>query len=74
MRLFDRVKDFDARATRANRGTLAEADARAVADALGLLARLLMPFAPHVGEELWLAAGVDGQAPWPEVAATPVGT
>jgi leucyl-tRNA synthetase len=69
MRLFDRIEDFEARATRANRGQLADADARAVADALGLLARLLMPFAPHVGEELWIAAGGEGQqAPWPDVA------
>jgi len=72
MRLFDRIKDFDAKATRANRGEIAPADAHAVADALALLARLLMPFAPHVGEELWLASGRaedDGTAPWPAPAA-----
>jgi leucyl-tRNA synthetase len=71
MRLFDRIKDFDAKATRANRGETSPADARAVAEALALLARLLMPFAPHVGEEIWLAsarAGADGAAPWPETA------
>jgi leucyl-tRNA synthetase len=71
MRLFDRIKDFDAKATRANRGEISAADARAVAEALALLARLLMPFAPHVGEEIWLAsarAGADGAAPWPETA------
>jgi leucyl-tRNA synthetase len=68
MRLFDRIKDFDTKATRANRGELAAIDAHAVADALALLARLLMPFAPHVGEELWLSSdrAVDGgAAPWP---------
>jgi leucyl-tRNA synthetase len=72
MRLFDRIEDFDAKATRANRGEIPPADARAVADALALLARLLMPFAPHVGEEIWLAsgrAGDDGTAPWPEVSS-----
>jgi leucyl-tRNA synthetase len=71
MRLFDRIKDFEARATRANRGQLAEADARAVADALALLAQLLTPFAPHVGEELWIASGRGDSSgtdvPWPEL-------
>ncbi len=73
MRLFDRIKDFEAKATRANRGELATADARAVADALTVLAELLTPFAPHVGEELWLASGRTGgadQPPWP-AAPTP---
>ena len=71
MRLFDRIKDFDAKATRANRGQIPAEDARAVAEALALLARLLMPFAPHVGEELWLASerGDGSLAPWPEVNA-----
>jgi leucyl-tRNA synthetase len=75
MRLFDRLEDFDAKATRANRGEISAADARAVAEALALLARLLMPFAPHVGEEIWLAsarAGADGSAPWPEAAPAAV--
>jgi leucyl-tRNA synthetase len=57
MRLFDRIKEFEAKAIKANRGELSAVDARAVADALALLALLLMPFAPHVGEEVWLAAG-----------------
>jgi leucyl-tRNA synthetase len=37
-----------------------------------VLAQLLMPFAPHVGEELWLASGAatSGEpAPWPTIAA-----
>ena len=71
MRLFDRIKDFEARAIRANRGQLAEADARAVADALALLAQLLTPFAPHVGEELWIASGRGDASgtdvPWPQL-------
>jgi leucyl-tRNA synthetase len=68
MWLFDRIKDFEARATRANRGRLAEADARAVAEALALLAQLLTPFAPHVGEEIWSASGrgdSSGDVTWP---------
>ncbi len=68
MRLFDRIKDFEAKSIRANRGELAAGDAKAVADALTILAQLLTPFAPHVGEELWLASSQadPGQdAPWP---------
>ncbi len=65
MRLFERIEEFDAKSRRANRGELATGDARAVADALAVLAQLLTPFAPHVGEELWLASGAAGPAPWP---------
>jgi len=68
IRLFERIQEFEKRALRVQ-GELAGADARAVADALALLARLLMPFAPHVAEELWLAAGrgtPGEQAPWPQ--------
>jgi leucyl-tRNA synthetase len=39
-----------------------------------VLAQLLTPFAPHVGEELWIAsgAGAPGEdAPWPAPAAAP---
>ncbi|NLT06837.1 MAG: class I tRNA ligase family protein [Solirubrobacterales bacterium] len=74
VQLFERIVEFEGKATRANRGELAPADALAVADALSVLATLLTPFAPHVGEELWLAtrhgaAGVE-QA-WPAVADAP---
>jgi leucyl-tRNA synthetase len=72
MRLFDRIEEFESKARRANRGELAPADARAIADALTVLAQLLTPFAPHVGEELWLASGAatPGEpAPWPTIAA-----
>jgi leucyl-tRNA synthetase len=75
MRLFERIEEFEAKSRRANRGELAIADARAIADALTVLAQLLTPFAPHVGEELWLAshAGADGaEAPWPAAAAAAV--
>jgi leucyl-tRNA synthetase len=68
MRLFDRIKDFEAKSTRANRGQLAPGDAKAVADALTILTQLLTPFAPHLAEELWLAtnkANPGQDAPWP---------
>jgi leucyl-tRNA synthetase len=65
MRLFERVEEFEAKARRANRNELALADARAIADALTVLAQLLTPFAPHIGEELWLASGADGLPTWP---------
>jgi leucyl-tRNA synthetase len=69
MRLFDRIEEFETKSRRANRGDLALADARAIADALTVLAQLLTPFAPHVGEELWLASGATDPAPWPAAAA-----
>jgi leucyl-tRNA synthetase len=72
MRLFERIEEFEAKARRANRNELASADARAIAEALTVLAQLLTPFAPHVGEELWLAsgAGASGEyASWPIAAA-----
>jgi leucyl-tRNA synthetase len=72
MRLFERIEEFEAKARRANRNELSPADARAIADALTVLAQLLMPFAPHIAEELWLAtaAGASGaDAPWPTATA-----
>lgn len=74
MRLFDSVRSFESKATKANRGQLSDADARAVADALTILAQLLTPFAPHVGEELWLAsahARPGEDVPWPGVEPVP---
>ncbi len=68
MRLFERIEEFDAKSRRANRGELAPADARAIVDALKVLALLLTPFAPHVGEELWLASGAEGPMTWPAAA------
>ncbi|MEX2025091.1 MAG: class I tRNA ligase family protein [Thermoleophilaceae bacterium] len=77
IRLFESIQSFEAKATKANRGELPDADARAIADALTTLAQLLTPFAPHVGEELWLASahGQPGEdVPWPgiEPAAEPM--
>jgi len=71
MRLFERIEEFETKSRRANRGELATADARAIAAALTVLAQLLTPFAPHVGEELWLASGGDAgeQIPWPAPVA-----
>jgi len=74
MRLFERIEEFDAKSRRANRGELAAADARAIAAALAVLARLLTPFAPHVGEELWLATGAEGPASWPSGGRGPAST
>ncbi|HEU0019581.1 MAG TPA: class I tRNA ligase family protein [Thermoleophilaceae bacterium] len=65
MRLFERIEEFDEKARRANRGELAPADAHAIAAALTVLAQLLTPFAPHVGEEIWIASGAEGPATWP---------
>jgi leucyl-tRNA synthetase len=70
MRLFERIEEFEQKARRANRGELAPVDARAIAAALTVLAQLLTPFAPHVGEELWLASGGSAdQMAWPTVVA-----
>ncbi len=72
IRLFESIQAFEAKAAKANRGDLAPADARAIADALATLAQLLTPFAPHVGEELWLASGkaTPGEdIPWPGAAS-----
>jgi leucyl-tRNA synthetase len=69
MRLFERIEEFEQKARRANRGELTPVDGQAIAAALTVLAQLLTPFAPHVGEELWLASGGStDQMPWPTVA------
>jgi leucyl-tRNA synthetase len=68
IRLLDRIKDYEKRVIQ-HSGALCREDHEALREALGLMARVLMPFAPHVGEELWQAsglaeAGVD--PPWPQ--------
>jgi leucyl-tRNA synthetase len=70
MRLFDRIKDFDKR-VRARTQALGAADRDALLQALGVLAQLLAPLAPHIGEELWIALGnePDTQIPWPGVSS-----
>ena len=70
MRLFDRIKDFEARVL-ARTDELSAADRDALLSALGVLAQLLAPLAPHIAEELWIAFGNDGdtQTPWPGVSS-----
>jgi leucyl-tRNA synthetase len=70
MRLFDRIRDFDKRVV-ARQGALGRADSDALLQALGVLAQLLGPFAPHMAEELWLDLGNEEsgpQTPWPGVS------
>jgi leucyl-tRNA synthetase len=70
MRLFDRIKDFEKRVL-AREPELGGANRDALLDALGLLARMLGPLAPHMAEELWLALGNQeqgAQTPWPGVS------
>ncbi len=57
IRLLDRIKDYEKRVLK-HSGALCGEDHEALRDALGLLARLIMPFAPHVGEELWESSGL----------------
>ncbi|HET7122019.1 MAG TPA: class I tRNA ligase family protein [Solirubrobacterales bacterium] len=74
-RLFERIQDFEKRVVK-RRGQLDRADAEAQIAALVLLARTLVPFAPHAAEELLVAAGVEDSAealwPWPQSAEIPV--
>lgn len=68
MRLFDRVRDYEKRVI-AKRGWLCAEDHEALVAALAMLARVLMPFAPHIAEELLIASLTDGEAidsSWPE--------
>jgi leucyl-tRNA synthetase len=70
MRLFDRIKDFEKRVL-ARQDALSQADNEALIAALTLLAQVLGPLAPHIGEELWIALGNDEnavQTPWPGVS------
>ena len=63
-RLFERIQDFEKRVVK-RRGQLDRADAEAQIAALVLLARALVPFAPHAAEELLVASGVeDGRRCW----------
>jgi leucyl-tRNA synthetase len=75
-RLFERIQDFEKRVVK-RRGQLDRADAEAQLAALILLARTLIPFAPHAAEELLLAAGVgedtETLSSWPEAVEIPVG-
>jgi leucyl-tRNA synthetase len=68
MRLFDRIRDYEKRVL-AKRGELCEEDRQAQVEALRILARVLMPFAPHIAEELLIASHPGGageiDATWP---------
>ena len=55
MRLLDRIKDFEKKATARSGGALGRENHEALLQALAILAQMLIPFAPHTGEELWLA-------------------
>ncbi len=55
MRLFDRIRDYEKRVI-AKRGWLCAEDHEALIAALQMLARVLMPFAPHIAEELLIAS------------------
>jgi leucyl-tRNA synthetase len=74
-RLLERIQDYEQRVLQ-RRGQLGRADAEAEIAALVLLARTLVPFAPHLAEELLVAFGVGdtGEAlgAWPEAADIPV--
>jgi len=74
-RLLERIQDYEKRVIK-RRGQLDRADAEAQLAALVLLARTLVPFAPHVAEELLVALGVDESGgalgAWPEAAEIPV--
>ncbi len=73
-RLFERIGQYEKRVLD-RRGQLDRADAEAQVAALVLLARTLVPFAPHTAEALLLAAGrVDPETlgEWPERAEIPV--
>jgi leucyl-tRNA synthetase len=67
IRLLDRIKDYEKRVLK-HSGALCREDHEALRDALGLLAKVIMPFAPHIGEELWESSGLSesGADPtWP---------
>jgi leucyl-tRNA synthetase len=66
MRLFDRIKDYEKRVL-AKRGSLCAEDREALLAALELLARVLVPFTPHIAEQLLIAASADGEidTTWP---------
>jgi leucyl-tRNA synthetase len=68
MRLFDRIRDYEKRVI-AKRGSLCPEDQEALVVALQTLARVLIPFAPHIAEELLIASQPLGSgeidASWP---------
>ncbi len=74
MRLLDRIKDFEDKVLARTGGELGGQNHELLMRALAALAQMLIPFAPHSGEELWLACTAgDGQSAvdpaWPEALA-----
>jgi len=61
MRLFDRIRDYEKRVI-AKRGVLCAEDREALIAALRTLARVLIPFAPHIAEELLISSMPDGRS------------
>ena len=59
MRLFDRIRDYEKRVI-AKRGRLCAEDYEALIEALQMLARVLMPFAPHIAEQLLIDSTPSG--------------
>jgi leucyl-tRNA synthetase len=74
MRLFDRIRDYEKRVI-AKRGSLCAEDQEALVAALQTLARMLIPFAPHIAEELLIASQPPGSdeidATWPASELVP---
>jgi leucyl-tRNA synthetase len=74
MRLFDRIKDYEKRVI-AKRGGLCAEDHDALIAALQTLARVLLPFAPHIAEELLSASQPPGageiDTTWPASELVP---
>jgi len=73
MRLFDRIRDYEKRVI-AKRGSLCAEDHEALIEALQILARVLMPFAPHIAEQLLIdstSPGTEIDASWPQGELVP---
>jgi leucyl-tRNA synthetase len=73
MRFFDRIRDYEKRVI-AKRGWLCTEDHEALLVALRTLARVLMPFAPHVAEELLIDSAPTGDeidTSWPQGELVP---
>jgi leucyl-tRNA synthetase len=73
MRLFDRIRDYEKRVI-AKRGSLCAEDHEALIEALRILARVLMPFAPHIAEQLLIdstSPGVEIDTSWPQGELVP---
>ncbi|HEY7932487.1 MAG TPA: class I tRNA ligase family protein [Solirubrobacteraceae bacterium] len=73
MRLFERIKGFESRVL-SKRAQLSGEDLEALLEALGLLIRVLSPFAPHIAQELWICSGgqdTQTDLPWPRPSELP---